>query len=136
MTWLIAEDDADIRTLVATMIQVWGYEPLTFETGQRVWDWLDTLDHRHDATPELVVMDIRMPGKRGNEIAQRMRSFPQFARTPIVLMTAYSLSERERNEMMTVDGVDYILNKPLPDFEQLHTILHEIVKQKRKQNGV
>ncbi len=81
--------------------------------------------------PELVLMDIRMPGKKGNEVAQRMRSLPQFAHTPIVLMTAYSLSETERKAMMTSDGVDHILNKPLPDFEQLRTILHDLVTRKQ-----
>ncbi len=132
MTWLIAEDDADIRMLVTTMIQVWGHSTLTFETGQRVWDWLDKIGGDEQAAlPELVLMDIRMPGKRGNEIAQRMRSFPQFEHTPIILMTAYSLSDRERTDMMNADGVDYILNKPLPDFDQLYTTLHQIVEQKR-----
>ena len=72
-----------------------------------------------------------MPGKKGNEVAQRMRTLPQFARTPIVLMTAYSLSESERKAMMTGDGVDHILNKPLPDFEQLRTILHDLVTRKQ-----
>lgn len=142
MTWLIAEDEADIRNLIAMMCQVWGHETLTFENGQKVWDWLDTMETGSadaltpapapapSAAPELVLMDIRMPGKKGNEIARRMRTFPQFQTTPIVLMTAYSLSESERSEMITRDGVDQILSKPLPDFDQLQTILHDIVKQK------
>ena len=80
-------------------------------------------------------MDIRMPGKKGNEVAKRMRTLPQFAHTPIVLMTAYSLSESERKEMMTSDGVDQILNKPLPDFDQLRIILHDLVERKQSDNS-
>ena len=76
-------------------------------------------------------MDIRMPGKKGNELAQRMRTMPQFAQTPIVLMTAYSLNDHERKDMMTTDGVDHILNKPLPDFDQLRTILHDSSRESR-----
>ncbi len=138
MTWLIAEDEADIRNLVAMMCQAWGHTPQTFESGQKVWDWLDTLEATHQkitALPELVLMDIRMPGKKGNEVAQRMRTLPQFAHTPIVLMTAYSLSESERSAMMTGDGVDHILNKPLPDFEQLRTILHDLVMRKQSHDS-
>ncbi len=172
MRWLIAEDEADIRNLVAMMCQAWGHTPQTFDNGQKVWDWLDTLEANHangDAPaaaaakpavepnqaaeaeppaasqptvpmpapelPELVLMDIRMPGKKGNEVAQRMRSLPQFAHTPIVLMTAYSLSETERKAMMTSDGVDHILNKPLPDFEQLRTILHDLVTRKQSDDS-
>ena len=132
MTWLIAEDEADIRNLIAMMCQVWGYHTVTFENGQKVWDWLDQIERGDGhSVPDLVLMDIRMPGKKGNELANRMRTLPQLQRTPIVLMTAFSLSERERHEMMTADGVDHILNKPLPDFELFRATLDRVAQQKR-----
>ena len=97
MTWLIAEDEADIRNLIALMCQAWGHVPMTFENGQKVWDWLDLVEQGKQAQlPELILMDIRMPGKKGNEIAHRMRTIAQFQPIPIVLMTAYTLNERER----------------------------------------
>lgn len=132
MIWLVAEDEADIRLLVATMIQVWGHKPMTFENGQKVWDWLDSFERGEhaDATPEFVLMDIRMPGKKGNEVAQRMRTIPQLSHIPIVLMTAYALNDTERREMMN-EGVDIIIGKPLPDFEQLRQTLHNLIDQKR-----
>lgn len=133
MSWLIAEDEADIRNLIATMIQVWGHNPVAYENGQKVWDWLDTIEQgtAKEPLPELVLMDIRMPGKKGNELANRMRTLPSFKSTPIVLMTAFSLSESERLEMIQQDGVDQIIHKPLPDFEQLRTMLHNIVTTKQ-----
>lgn len=132
MTWLIAEDEADIRNLIAAMCQVWGHNAVTFENGQKVWEWLDTVERdEHNGLPDLVLMDIRMPGKKGNELANRMRKIPVLQSTPIVLMTAFSLTEQERQYMMSVDGVDHILNKPLPDFEQLRSTLHRIVDSKR-----
>lgn len=132
MTWLIAEDEADIRNLIAMMCQVWGYNTVTFENGQKVWEWLDDVERGDGGTlPDVVLMDIRMPGKKGNELANRMRRLPQFARTPIVLMTAFSLSDRERHEMMTTDGVDHILSKPLPDFEQFRATMEQVARQKR-----
>ena len=132
MAWLIAEDEPDIRNLIALMCQAWGHIPMTFENGQKVWDWLDGLEQGKQAQlPELILMDIRMPGKKGNEIAHRMRSFTQLQHIPVVLMTAYTLNERERQEMMVNDGVDKILNKPLPDFDQLRTILHNTVDEKQ-----
>ncbi len=131
MQWLIAEDEADIRNLLDMMCQVWGHSTLTFETGQKVWDWLDGVERGLTThLPDLVLMDIRMPGKKGNEIASRMRELDGLRRTPIVLMTAFALNERERSEMMAQHGVDHILGKPLPDFEQLRTILHKIVDNK------
>lgn len=134
MTWLIAEDEADIRNLLAMMCQVWGYQALTFENGQRAWDWLDSVAAgTQTELPELVLMDIRMPGKKGNEVANRMRTIAPLEKTPIVLMTAFSLNERERSDMMTEDGVDHILSKPLPDFEELRTILTDIIERKQNQ---
>lgn len=134
MTWLIAEDEADIRNLLAMMCQVWGYNALTFENGQRAWDWLDGVEAGQQTDiPELVLMDIRMPGKKGNEVARRMRTLPALNRTPIVLMTAFSLNDSERSAMMTEDGVDRIISKPLPDFEELRTLLTGIVAQKQAQ---
>jgi CheY-like chemotaxis protein len=133
MTWLIAEDEADIRMLISMMCQLWGHNTLVFENGQGVWDWLDTLEKDASAAsvPDLVLMDIRMPGKRGNELAQRMRQIPALRERPIVLMTAYALSDGEREQMMAKDGVDAILSKPLPDFEELQTVLHNIQNEKQ-----
>ncbi|MDZ4767061.1 MAG: response regulator [Chloroflexota bacterium] len=133
MSWLIAEDEADIRVLIATMCQVWGHTTVTYENGQKVWDWLDTLESgQGNGLPEMVLMDIRMPGKKGNELAQRMRTIPALKNTPIVLMTAFSLSDQERSDMMKHDGVDYILSKPLPEFEQLRQTLHRVRDSKQK----
>lgn len=121
MIWLVAEDEADIRVLITTMIQVWGHQTAAFENGQKVWDWLDKLeaDGSTIQPPELVLMDIRMPGKKGNEVAARMRALSALRQTPIVLMTAFSMTEAERMELLTRDGADLVIQKPLPDFDQL-----------------
>lgn len=131
--WLIAEDEADIRMLIAMMCQVWGHHTLQFENGQKAWEWLDQVEagKYSGQMPDLVLMDIRMPGKKGNEVAQRMRTLPAFERVPIVLMTAFSLSDNERKSMMQQDGVDHIIHKPLPDFEELRTLLHNIHSRKQ-----
>ncbi len=134
MLWMIAEDEADIRNLLTMMVQVWGHNPIAYENGQKVWEWLDELESKPEQppVPELILMDIRMPGKKGNELAQRMRTLEAFRHVPIVLMTAYSLTENERAQMITDDGVDHIIAKPLPDFEQLRELLHTVAQKKRE----
>jgi CheY-like chemotaxis protein len=137
LIWLIAEDEADIRNLVAMMCQVWGHTALTFESGQKLWDWLDEVEagKHNGALPEFALMDIRMPGKRGNEIAQRMRSMAGLKDIAIVMMTAFVMSEDEMDKMRKEYGIDHIVNKPLPDFDRLHVVLHDIIEQKRKQQN-
>ncbi len=137
MIWLIAEDEADIRNLVAMMCQVWGHTALTFDSGQKLWDWLDEVEagKHNGALPEFALMDIRMPGKRGNEIARRMRAIPALQNIAIVMMTAFVMSEDEMEKMRREYGIDHVINKPLPDFDRLHVVLHDIIEQKRKQQN-
>ncbi|HYO88844.1 MAG TPA: response regulator [Candidatus Limnocylindrales bacterium] len=133
MVWLVAEDEADIRILITTMIKVWGHSAVAYENGQKVWDWLDKLDSGEltPVPPDLVLMDIRMPGKKGNELAARMRRVSAFAQTPIILMTAFSMNDAERKEIIERDGVDRIIQKPLPEFEQLRKLLHDAIDERK-----
>ena len=133
MHWLIVEDEADIRNLVATMAQVWGHTPIVFESGQRAWEWLDSVDNGSytNPMPQFALMDIRMPGYRGDEVAARIRQTPALAHIPMVLMTAFVLSDDERKSMMRQSGVDDIINKPLPDFISLKGLLEGIIARKQ-----
>lgn len=137
MHWMIVEDEADIRMLVATMSTMWGHTVTQFESGGKAWEWLDTVvdGTNKNPLPEFALMDIRMPGKRGDEVAQRLRQIPEFANIPIVLMTAFVLTDDERKNMVEVSGVDAIINKPLPDFLQLKDILHNVINKKREQTA-
>lgn len=134
MNWLIAEDEADIRNLVGIMCTVWGHTPLAFESGQKVWDWLDQVESGAVATamPEFALMDIRMPGRRGSELAQRIRTIDKIKDIPIVLMTAFVLGDEEIARLKEENGVDHVINKPLPDFDALGIVLHEIIKKKQE----
>jgi len=134
LNWLIVEDEADIRNLVAMMAQVWGHTPMTFDSGLKAWEWLDAVEagQYRGTLPEFALMDIRMPGKRGNELSARMRRIPILQHIPIVLMTAFVLSEDDMKRMKTEFGIDHIINKPLPDFERLKTILDDVIRSKVK----
>ena len=132
MHWLIAEDEADIRNLVSMMAQVWGHTTVHFESGTKLWDWLAEVEAgKHtEELPQFALMDIRMPGKRGNELSKRMREIDKLRNIPVVLMTAFVMSEEEMNQMRVEYGVDYVINKPLPDFDRLKTILDNVIKSK------
>lgn len=134
MNWLIAEDETDIRNLVGIMCTVWGHTPLAFESGQKVWEWLDQVEAGTLTTglPDFALMDIRMPGRRGSELAQRIRTIETIKDIPIVLMTAFVLGDEEIDRLKQENGVDHVINKPLPDFDRLGIVLHDIITQKRE----
>jgi CheY-like chemotaxis protein len=137
LTWLIADDEADILNLVAMMCRLWGHTPLTFNSGDKVWEWLDQVEAGQvkDALPELALMDIRMPGKKGNELAHRIRQVPALQHIPVMLMTAFSLNDSDVFAMAQNDGVDYIIYKPLPAPDELRQMIDKVIQNKHASKG-
>jgi len=130
--WLVVEDEEDIRNIVKVMFQVWQHTPMAFRNGHEAWRWLDEVESGrfNGDLPELALMDIRMPGHKGHEIARRIRSLKPLQQIPIVLMTAFSLTESERAEMLREYGVDHIIYKPLPDLFELKETLDTVSERK------
>jgi CheY-like chemotaxis protein len=136
--WLLVEDEVDIRNVVKVMFQVWGHQAIEFSNGNDAFDYLEDVDAGDvDAAdlPELALMDIRMPGPNGNEIARRIRQSPVIGKIPIILMTAFQLSEAQQNDFHNRDGVDRIIFKPLPDFDKFHSIILEVIEKRKQQNS-
>ncbi len=133
MTWLLVEDDSDIRNVVAVMMSVWGEKPLPFPDGSAAWEWLDTVEKGafKGELPELALLDIRMPGYTGDKVAARIRHTAMLKDIPIILMTAFSLTDSEIKEMMEQTGIDHLLNKPLPDMDVFKTTLYRIRDERK-----
>lgn len=134
MTWLLVEDDADIRNVVAVMMQLWGEKALALADGNAAWKWLDGVaaGTYNGDLPELALMDIRMPGHTGDQIAARIRETAPLKDIPILLMTAFTLTDSEVQSMMARCGVDYLIKKPLPDMDVFKSTLYKVRDEKRK----
>jgi CheY-like chemotaxis protein len=76
-----------------------------------------------------------MPGKKGNELAHRIRQMPALQHVPIVLMTAFSLSDSDVFSMAQNDGVDYIIYKPLPAPDELRQMIDKVIANKQASKG-
>jgi CheY-like chemotaxis protein len=133
MTWLLVEDDPDIRNFVQMVITVWGETPLPFPDGRTAWAWLDSVEsgNYQGDLPELALMDIKMPGYSGDELAARIRQTAPLKHIPIVLMTAFTLSEAEVAEMQRRAGFDHLINKPLPELDHLQKLLYRVRDQRK-----
>jgi CheY-like chemotaxis protein len=132
--WLLVEDDSDIRMVVAMMMTVWGENPLPFPDGKTAWAWLDSVESGafSGPLPELALMDIRMPGYTGDQLAARMRSIESLKDIPIILMTAFSMSEGEISALRERCGVDHLLEKPLPDLDVFRALLYKVRDERRE----
>jgi len=85
--------------------------------------------------PELALMDIRMPGYTGDKVAARIRQIPAIKDIPIILMTAFSLTDSEIKEMLEQNGIDYLINKPLPDMEEFKSKIYQVRDERRAKNA-
>jgi CheY-like chemotaxis protein len=128
----LVEDDADIRTVVSIMMTFWGEQPLAFPDGFTAWAWLDSVENGAftGELPDLALMDIRMPGYRGDQLAARIRQVEALRHIPIVLMTAFSLTSDEKRDIIDRGGIDHLIHKPL-DMEELRTTLYQARDERR-----
>ena len=90
----IVEDDSTIRELEQYALQSNGYEAVGFESSEPFWQAV------HTAPPELVILDVMLPGEDGFSILKKLRAAPSLRRLPIIMITAKS------SELDTVRGLD------------------------------
>ena len=103
MIWCV-EDDASIRDIEVYALQSTGYEAKGFEDGTSF------LKELKNQKPELVVLDVILPGIDGIALLQKMKEDPETRDIPVVMATAKGA---EYDKIQGLDlGADYYLTKP------------------------
>jgi len=117
---IVAEDDADVRRLVAVALRPFGYEIIEARTGAELLDAVgdNLLSENEDGRPDVIISDIRMPGLTGLEILAGLRQVKWS--TIFVLMTAFA--DRETREEAQRLGADAFFAKPF-DIDDLMTAI-------------
>ena len=87
-------DEQNIRDLVVFTLRMTGFEVEGFESGAELRRALEK------TTPELILLDIMMPGEDGNAILRWLRADPRYRRVPVIMLTA------KDTELDTVTGLD------------------------------
>jgi DNA-binding response OmpR family regulator len=111
---LVADDDTDIRDLVMFKLEQAGFEVTAVDNG------LAALTAARDAPPDLVVLDVMMPGMSGIDVCQELRRDPDTANLPIILLTARA-QEGDVEVGFGVGADDYII-KPFSPRELLNRV--------------
>lgn len=121
-TVLVADDEADIRDLVAFRLKLAGYEVLMAKDGE------EALQIARDRHPDLLLLDIRMPKMTGLEVTRTLRSDPATADLKIILLTA---SVREDAVTIGFDaGADDYIKKPFSPAE-LNARIQALIGRRR-----
>ena len=120
---LLAEDDDELRHLLAKILRRDGFDVVEARDGADLLECVDTLTADPAATvPDLIVSDIRMPGFSGLDVLWALRRGS--CATPMILLTAFGTIEtREEAKRL---GAVAVLDKPL-DPAVLIELLHALV---------
>lgn len=121
-TVLVVDDHADTRVVVRWMLERWGCLVLEASDGHEALE--KTVMHR----PDLVVMDLSMPVADGYEAIRSIRSRDEFAKLPIIAVTAFDRAvARDGAEAA---GFDHYLSKPI-DFKRLEVLVEQLTRPGR-----
>jgi DNA-binding response OmpR family regulator len=102
---LIVDDDADTVKFISLMLTRMGYETLSALNGR------EALEQAHSQHPDLIIMDVMMPGLDGFEVTRTLRRHPETATTPILMFTAKTQVD---DKLTGYDaGVNIYLTKPI-----------------------
>jgi len=113
-TVLVAEDDADIRELVAYKLQQAGYEVVS------VADGLSAIAAARDNAPDVAIVDVSMPGLSGVQVCTALREHPATAQVPVILLSARAHAD-ESEAGLRAGAVDYV-TKPFSPRELVQRV--------------
>jgi DNA-binding response OmpR family regulator len=109
---LFADDDPGMRAIVLINLEAEGFEVTAVEDGDQA---LQEVDRLH---PDLIVLDVMMPGRDGFDVLQRLKACPETAAIPVVLLTAKATDADVWEGWRS--GADYYMTKPFKPEELAH----------------
>jgi diguanylate cyclase (GGDEF)-like protein len=102
---IVLDDDKLTTRQLKFLLEPWGLQVITLNNSLQLWDTLDSV------TPDLLILDVQMPGKDGIELCQMIRNNSRWAWLPILFLTIHSDAKTQQNAF-AAGGDDYI-SKPV-----------------------
>jgi two-component system alkaline phosphatase synthesis response regulator PhoP len=123
---LIADDEPDILEILEFNLTSQGYKVTTAKNGD------EAIDKAKKLSPDLIILDIMMPGKTGIEVCNHLRTLPQFQQTLIVFLTAMSDENAEIKGLET--GADDYITKPVSPkvlISKVNALFRRVTKEEK-----
>ena len=112
---MVVEDEPENRLFIGLLLRTEGFEVVEAEDGPTALSVLE-----QETLPELILLDVMMPGLNGWQVYERLRENPQWRNIPVVMLTA--LAQRSDVERAVELGVDGYVTKPFEPADLLNTI--------------
>ncbi len=119
---LIADDDPEILSLLSLRFGKAGYDVIEAADG------LATLRQARERRPDVLVLDVMMPGRTGWEVARELRADENLANVGIVMLTA--IGETMNEVTSPLYGADEFVDKPF-EFNALEARVRRVLEKRR-----
>jgi CheY-like chemotaxis protein len=115
---LVVDDDPEIVSMLTTRLSARGYKVTTASDGHRA------IELAKRERPDLVLLDVMMPGKSGWEVARALKQDPVTLGIKIIMVTA--IGEQVNEITSPLYGADAHIDKPF-EFEKLERVIAQLV---------
>ena len=111
---LLIEDEPNIIEAISFILSRDGWDVKTHSNGH------DAIEAVRNRRPDLIILDVMLPGKSGFDILEDIRADPELAATPVLMLTARG--QVKDREMATKAGASRYMTKPFSNSEVLDTV--------------
>lgn len=115
---LIIDDSNTNVVLLESLLKRNGYRVISARDGR---EGIERLDNN---IPDLIFLDLKMPGLNGFEFIQALKSKKEWESIPIIILTA--VSDKESMQRINDLGIEYYLSKPL-DFDKIISLARQVL---------
>ena len=115
---LVVDDDPEIVAMLTTRLKHRGYKVITASDGHRA------LELARREKPDLMLLDVMMPGKSGWEVARALKQDPVTQAIKIVMVTA--IGEQVNEITSPLYGADAHIDKPF-EFDKLEKVIGDLI---------
>lgn len=115
---MVVDDDPQILATLRTLLEPWGLKVITLDDPRRFWEKLAA------SSPELLILDIKMPHLSGVELCQVVRNDSRWGGLPVLFLTAHTDADTV-NQVFSV-GADDFVSKPIVGPELVTRIINRL----------
>lgn len=119
-TILICDDEPHIRESIRYTVAKAGFICVQAHDGHECYD------KARVSNPDLIILDVGMPGMNGFEVCEKLRAEPAFATTKIIMLTAFGQASDEQRAVAV--GADRFITKPFSP-RALREVLKEMLEE-------
>ncbi len=102
---MVVDDDPQVLTVIRNLLELWGIKLTTLEDPRRFWDTLT------ECSPDLLVLDLKMPYVNGIELCQVVRNDPYWSKLPVLFLTVHVKADTV--DRIFAAGADDCISKPI-----------------------